>query len=181
MEKRLDLKGKIVVLRNAIPSDAQAIVDYIHIAAGETDNLSFGADDVPINLENEIEYLTSVQNSLSSAHFVAIYEGEVIASSNINAKARPRMAHVGSLGISVRKDFWHLGIGYALMDMMIVWAKSTGILRKINLTVRSDNPNAIALYNKCGFTYVGTLHDEMRVDGISVHLDAMELLFDHVG
>jgi RimJ/RimL family protein N-acetyltransferase len=88
------------------------------------------------------------------------------------------MAHVASLGISVRRDFWHMGIGYTLMNMMIEWTKATNLLKKINLTVRSDNPNAIALYRKCGFRYVGTLHDEMRIADESVDLDAMELLLD---
>jgi RimJ/RimL family protein N-acetyltransferase len=169
--------GKTVTFRHAELADAQNIVDYIHIVAGESDNLSFGADAVPITIESEIIYLKGLEDALTSAHFVAICEDEILATSNISVKMRPRMAHVGNLGISVRKDFWHLGIGFMLMTMMIDWAKSTEILKKINLTVRSDNANAIALYMKCGFKKVGTLHDEMRIAGESVDLDAMELLF----
>lgn len=177
MEKTIATKGKTIVFRHAMLSDAQAIVDYIHIVAGESDNLSFGADDAPITFETEIAYLKAMENANSCAHFVAVCDGEIIATSNLTAKARPRMAHVASLGISVRKDFWHMGIGFALMDMMIEWAKSTGIIRKINLSVRGDNANAIALYKKYGFVYVGTLHDEIRIVDESVDIDAMELLF----
>ncbi len=169
--------GKPLEVRHAVLADAQGIVDYIHIVAGESDNLSFGADAVPITLDNEMIYLKGLEDAATSAHFVAIYEGEIIATSNISTKMRPRMAHVGNLGISVRKAYWYMGIGFILMTMMIDWAKSTGVLKKINLTVRSDNANAIALYKKCGFRYVGTLHDEMRIAGESVDLEAMELLF----
>lgn len=177
MEKIILTKGKVIAFRQASIEDAQAIVDYIHLVAAESDNLSFGADAVPITLENEIEYLKSLEGSQSSAHFVALCDGVIIATSNLATKARPRMAHVASLGISVRKDFWHMGIGHELMNEMIRWAKENGVIRKINLTVRSDNLNAIALYKKCGFTYVGTFHDEMRIGDESVDLDAMELLF----
>lgn len=171
------MHGKTIVFRHAVVSDAQAIVDYIHIVAAETDNLSFGADAVPITLESEITYLKAMENAHSSAHFVAVCDQEIIATSNLSTKERPRLAHVASLGISVRKDYWRMGVGFELMEMMITWAKATGIIRKINLTVRSDNDGAIALYKKCGFEYVGTLHDELRIDVESVDLDAMELLF----
>jgi RimJ/RimL family protein N-acetyltransferase len=177
MDKSSIDSGKTLVFRMAAVEDAQAIVDYIHIVAGESDNLSFGADAVPITLENEIDYLKSLEGSKSCAHFVMLYDGMIVATSHLSTKSRARMAHVASLGISVRKDFWHLGIGHRLMDEMIRWAKEGGIIKKINLSVRSDNHHAIALYTKCGFIYIGTLHDEMRIDGVSVDLDMMELLF----
>jgi RimJ/RimL family protein N-acetyltransferase len=177
MVKPMDLAGKSFVFRMATVEDAQAIIDYIHIVAGESDNLSFGADNVPITFDNEIEYLKSLDGSKSSAHFVALCDGVIVATSHLSAKSRSRMAHVASLGISVRKDFWHRGIGHQMMNEMIRWAKDGGIIQKINLSVRSDNHNAIALYTKCGFHYAGTLHDEMRIDGVSVDLNMMELLF----
>lgn len=177
MEKSMHVNGKNIVFRMAAVEDAQAIVDYIHIVAGESDNLSFGADSVPITLENEIGYLKSLEDSKTSAHFVVLCDNSIIATSHIATKSRQRMAHVASLGISVRKDYWHMGIGHELMNEMIRWAKEGDIIKKINLTVHSDNHNAIALYTKCGFNYVGTMHDEMRIDGLSADLDAMELLF----
>jgi hypothetical protein len=72
MEKTITCNKKTVSFRSATLDDAQRIVDYIHIVAGETDNLSFGADAVPITTESEIEYLTSLMDSKTSAHFVAV-------------------------------------------------------------------------------------------------------------
>lgn len=177
METKTIRNGKTILLRKAIPEDAEMIVDYLKKVCVETDNLSFGLQDMPITLESEIEYLTKIQTSTTSVHFVVLCDDEVIATANISRKSRPRMAHVASLGISVLRDYWHLGIGSLLMEAMIDWAKAGGVIKKINLSVRSDNPVAIALYRKFGFRYVGTLHDEMRVDGRSVDLDEMELLF----
>ncbi|MHC1736043.1 MAG: N-acetyltransferase family protein [Erysipelotrichaceae bacterium] len=177
METKTIRSGKTILLRKAIPEDAVMIVDYLKKVCVETDNLSFGLQDMPITVESEIEYLTAIQTSTKSVHFVVLCDDEVIATSNISGKSRPRMAHVASLGISVLRDYWHNGVGSLLMKAMVDWAKAGGVIRKINLSVRSDNQVAIALYRKFGFRYVGTLHDEMRVDGQSVDLDEMELLF----
>lgn len=177
METKTIRNGKTILLRKAVPEDAEKIVDYLKKVCVETDNLSFGLADMPITLESEIEYLKAIQSSTVSVHFVVLCDDEVIATANISGKSRPRMAHVASLGISVLRDYWHCGVGSLLMKAMIDWAKAGGVIRKINLTVRSDNQTAIALYHKFGFRYVGTLHDEMRVDGRSVDLDEMELLF----
>lgn len=177
MENRTMRNGKTILLRKAVPEDAEKIIDYLKKVCVETDNLTFGLEDMPITLESEIEYLKAIQSSNVSVHFVVLCDDEVIATANISGKSRPRMAHVASLGISVLRDYWHCGVGSMLMKAMIDWAKAGGVIRKINLTVRSDNQTAIALYHKFGFRYVGTLHDEMRVDGQSVDLDEMELLF----
>ncbi|HAM63010.1 MAG: hypothetical protein A2Y20_00560 [Firmicutes bacterium GWF2_51_9] len=178
METKTIRNKKTILLRKAVPEDAKMIVDYLKKVCVETDNLSFGLQDMPITVESEIEYLTAIQTSTTSVHFVVFCDDEVIATSIISGKSRPRMAHVASLGISVLRDYWHLGIGSLLMKAMIDWAKAGDVIRKINLSVRSDNQVAVALYRKFGFRYVGTLHDEMRVDGQSVDLDEMELLFD---
>ena len=44
-------------------------------------------------------------------------------------------------------------------------ATITKITTKINLSVREDNPRAIALYKKCGFEVEGISKNETYLDG----------------
>jgi hypothetical protein len=178
METKTIRNGKTILLRKAIPEDAEMIVDYLKKVCVETDNLSFGLQDMPITVESEIEYLTAIQTSTvhpSISSCSATMKSSPPPTSPANPDRAWPMSH--PWGSASCATYWHFGVGSMLMKAMIDWAKAGGVIRKINLTVRSDNQVAIALYRKFGFRYVGTLHDEMRVDGQSVDLDEMELLF----
>jgi ribosomal protein S18 acetylase RimI-like enzyme len=59
-----------------------------------------------------------------------------------------------------------VGLGRRLLEMLITWATSTGVVRKINLIVRTDNRRAIALYESLGFAIEGTVtRDVLDADG----------------
>ncbi len=65
------------------------------------------------------------------------------------------MSHRAELGITVIQNEWNKGIGSILMEKLIEYAKQAGI-EILNLEVRSDNKNAIHLYEKYGFRHIGT-------------------------
>ena len=67
--------------------------------------------------------------------------------------------------MSVRKQYWGLGIGSLMLDALIAWARDTQIIKKINLRVRTDNQRAIALYERKGFVFEGTIRREIFLDG----------------
>ncbi|MFH1927275.1 MAG: GNAT family protein [Chloroflexota bacterium] len=56
-------------------------------------------------------------------------------------------------------------MGSLMLDTLIDWAKDTGIIKKINLRVRTDNQRAIQLYEGKGFVREGTIRMEMFLDG----------------
>jgi ribosomal protein S18 acetylase RimI-like enzyme len=62
--------------------------------------------------------------------------------------------HAVDLGINIIGDFRRIGIGKAMMDYMIGWAKEKGY-EKITLSVFSTNQRAINLYKKFGFKIEG--------------------------
>ena len=84
---------------------------------------------------------------------------------NFAAGKRPRTQHTGEFGMSVRRDDWGLGIGSRLLDALINWARSSGIVTKINLRVRTDNERAMALYRAKGFILEGTISRDLCVNG----------------
>ena len=64
-------------------------------------------------------------------------------------------AHVGSLGIIVKKKYRDKGVGYHLIDMAIKESKKLNKKQKLILSCFSNNERAIHLYNKVGFKIIG--------------------------
>ena len=46
-----------IKIQRALPEDAQALLDYIRIIGGESDNLSFGAEGLPFTVEQEADFI----------------------------------------------------------------------------------------------------------------------------
>jgi ribosomal protein S18 acetylase RimI-like enzyme len=76
----------------------------------------------------------------------SIYSNEVVGFAFIKLKNQ----YYGELGIGIRDDFQGMGLGSKLMDNLIKVAQREG-LKKIRLTVLTDNYRAIRLYEKFGF------------------------------
>lgn len=68
---------------------------------GETENLSFGAEEVPLD-ETEQAYLRSQCESADNVQYLAKANGEIIGTASLNRKPR-RMSHRGEFGISLKK------------------------------------------------------------------------------
>lgn len=56
-------KKNAFTITRARPEDAAALLDYLKIVGGETDNLSFGAEGVPLAPEEEQAYLRTQVDS----------------------------------------------------------------------------------------------------------------------
>lgn len=160
-------------IRSIRVEDAEKMLEYLDIISGESDNLSFGAGEFGMSLEGEISYLEKLVENENQISLVAICNDEIIANLSYSGGQRPRNRHCGEFGISVRKDFWNMGIGNVLMAEMINWAKSSKYCEKINLRVREDNLNAIFLYEKFGFEKEGLLLKEMKINGEFVNFILM--------
>lgn len=152
------LEDTSLTLREATPDDAAAILRMLEYIGGETDFLTFGAGEFDMSEEDERAYLAAQRDSPTGLYLVACREdGEVVGSLSFSTPARRRMRHAGTFGVSVARAYWGHGVGTALMEMLISWARANPIVRKINLEVRTDNTRAIALYLKLGFVVEGTL------------------------
>jgi L-phenylalanine/L-methionine N-acetyltransferase len=87
----------------------------------------------------------------------ACVEGEVVGNLGLETHPdRPRMRHVGSIGMAVRDDWQGKGVGTALMEAALDLADNWLNLTRIELRVYVDNPAAVALYKRFGFEIEGT-------------------------
>ena len=161
--------GRDLLIREACPEDAGAILDYVEEVSGETDFLSFGPGEFKQTKAAEEAFLRQCRNVDHQLFLLGLVEGMIVSALTFSAGNRPRVRHRGEFGISVRKDHWSLGIGSLMLDTLLVWAKHVGRVKKINLRVRTDNHRAIALYKSKGFVIEGTIHKEICIDGQFYH------------
>lgn len=162
-----------IIIREALAEDAEQIIAYTKIVGDETDNLTFGKSGLPVSLEQEEKFLKRVHDDKTSIHLVACKNGKIIGNGSLSGLPR-RMCHRAELGLTVRRNYWHQGIGSMLLTELIKYAKGSGI-EIINLEVRSDNLNAIHLYEKFGFRRIGTLPAYFKINGHYVDFEIMYL------
>src|SRR4030095_12783639 len=82
--------------------------------------------------------------------FIASADDKVVGWCDVSPKPRPVFRHSGILGIGVTKPYRGRGIGTALIGTTLEAARAKGLTR-IELTVRTDNDRAKALYERFGF------------------------------
>lgn len=153
--------------------DAEELLEYLKIIGSETDNLSFGAEGILLDVEEERKYLDELAKSLNDIQLLAKANGEIIGTASLIRK-KNRMRHRAEFGISVKKAWWGCGVASTLMEYILLFAKSTGV-EQINLEVRSDNKRAIALYKKFGFHKLCTFPGFFKINGELVDFDFMNL------
>lgn len=158
--------GRTLILRDPALEDAQEMVDYLKIVGSETDFLLADENGIEgLTLEGEREWITGTLTAANTKMFVGTVDGEIVLVCDVRAAGRSRIAHVGGIAISIKKAYWHLGIGNIAMRAMIDYAKSTGKLRLLSLEVREGNDRAIALYKRFGFVEVGRHKGKINIRG----------------
>ncbi|MGG2466481.1 GNAT family N-acetyltransferase [Paraclostridium bifermentans] len=177
--KEIKLKnGKTAILRSPIKEDAQAMIDYLNIIGGESDFITFGKNEFSMNVEAEQNYIERINSMDNSKNVLIIIEDEIVGIASITSVQKERMKHNGTLGISIRKKYWGIGLGSEIMAYLIDWAKSNKITKKINLLVREDNIKGVKLYEKFGFEKEGLLKKDICVNGVYYNTITMGLYID---
>ena len=154
--------GRKYTLRSAEPEDAPLMLKYMKIMLGETPFLLRSPEEFNYTAEDEARVLAGRKDDPRSLMLVAEMDGEIIAAADVCSHgAKSRLWHRGEVGISVRKDFWRQGIGSAMMDRLVAFAREAGY-EQLELTVESKNIRAINLYLKNGFVVYGTRPHGMK-------------------
>lgn len=167
------MEDRLFTIERARPEDAAALLDYLKIVGGETDNLSFGPEGVPLSVEAEQNYLRAQWGSQDNAQYVARAAGELIGTASLNRRPN-RMRHRGVFGISLKRAWWGCGAAPALMGEILTFARENGF-EQLDLEVRSDNRRAIRLYEKYGFRRLCTFPNYLKIHGEPVDCDFMSL------
>ena len=157
--------GQTVLIREPIREDAPELVTYLQKIGGESDFLTFGPGEFSVSVSDEEAMLEENRNVKNKIMILALVENNVIGCLNFAGGARARIQHTGEFAVSVLKDYWDQGICTAMVQELILWAKNSNVIRKLNLRVRSDNVRAVRVYEKFGFVQEGLITREFFMSG----------------
>jgi RimJ/RimL family protein N-acetyltransferase len=130
-------------VRQARPDDGRAMAELFAAIAEERDGI---ATEPPVDVEQRaVQFAASAPASL-----VAVAGGRIVGSLHVEVSR----FGFGELGMSVDCRWRGRGVGSALLQAAIDWARGQG-LHKLSLEVFPHNTAGIALYKKAGFTEEG--------------------------
>ena len=109
-------------------------------------------------------------------HFVAVVEGRVVGTCDIDRGDRFGFEHTGHLAMAVLREFRRQGIGSRLLSAALGRAEAIG-LERVDLGVYASNTAAIGLYGKHGFVEEGRRPNARKLDGVYDDLVVMGLIF----
>ncbi|KRN27662.1 hypothetical protein IV38_GL001874 [Lactobacillus selangorensis] len=139
-----------ITIREAVPDDAAALLKVFEQLNQETNFVVLTPSELKLTPETEAMELADLYDSDNNALFVALAGSQIIGLVRMTADLDVHTGHIGDLGIAVLKDYWHCGIGTALMETIMDWAEHSPLAR-LELTVQRRNNRAIALYERFGF------------------------------
>jgi RimJ/RimL family protein N-acetyltransferase len=131
------------ILRPARVGDARAMAQLMAAVAEEGDGI---ATEPPVDVEQRaVLFARSAAESV-----VAVASGQIIGMLHVEVSRHG----FGELGMLVDGGWRRRGVGSALVQAAIDWARAQG-LHKLCLEVFAHNTAAIALYRKSGFVEEG--------------------------
>jgi len=144
------------VVRPAEPGDAQALTRLAAAVSAEPQGWLISADGEWRSVGEERRYLRAVRRYEHAAVFVAerSVDGAIVGRLSVARDTHPASAHVADVGLMVAKDARRKGVGWALLEAAVYWARSSGV-RKLELHVFPWNEPAIRLYERFGFEREG--------------------------
>ncbi|WP_100489324.1 GNAT family N-acetyltransferase [Sporolactobacillus pectinivorans] len=170
---------KDIIIREAVKEDASEMFSYLNKIGTESNFLTFRfVEELQLNIVKLEKSIESIYKRNNAINLVAELNGEIVGNLKFSGGTKVRVAHTGEFGITVLKNYGGRGIGTKLLSTFIEWSKSSRVIRKINLRVRTDNEKAIHLYKKFGFVKEGTIKRDFLIDGIFYDCFAMGLFID---
>ncbi len=157
--------GHHALIRRLVAEDASNVLEYLKTVGGETNYLLLDERGLEVSVDEEKAILDRFYHHPISLLIGCFIDGELASVANLSVSDRWKIRHIGKIGVSVKKKFWRQRIGFKMMEIMIEYAKSKQQLDIIQLEVRTDNYNAINLYETLGFFPVGTIPKATKIDG----------------
>lgn len=164
-------------IREAQPSDAEPLIAYVQRLAEEPDiDVPLAPGEFSLTVEEEEQLLADWHAAGNCIMLVAEVDGRIVGQLGCRGGTRKASLHAVRLGMSVARGWRNRGIGTALLERAVEWARDTGVVKRIELNVYVRNVGAIHLYEKSGFEIEGRRRRAIRHGGEYVDDYVMALL-----
>jgi L-phenylalanine/L-methionine N-acetyltransferase len=149
-----------VIVRRAEPADAEGLTELGDAVGSEPEGWLVTTNGWR-NANDERRYLRAIRRYPDAAVFVAEDDGLIVGRLSIARDQHPASKHVADLGLMVAATHRRRGIGTALLDAAVRWARAADV-RKLELHVFPWNEAAIKLYESYGFVREGLRRGHYR-------------------
>ncbi len=161
--ERYPLKdGKVLIIRTPVENDAEDLIQQMKTVDCETKFLAREPGEFSFTVEQEKSF---IKNSLSNENMLFLISevnGKIVGNCSVGRiSSQKRFLHRASMGIALKKDFWHMGIGKRMMNACIKWCKQNDI-EQLELDVVTHNFRALSMYLSLGFQVFGTKKHAMK-------------------
>lgn len=154
--------GKAAYLSSPEVKDAQELIDYLSQTAGETEYVLRYPEEVHMTLEQEERFIGQVVSSDYDMMAVCKVDGKIAGNCHLMMNGRIKTKHRASVAIALYKEYWNLGIGSKMFELMIETAREKGI-EQLELEFIEGNVRGEALYKKMGFETVSFKPNAIRL------------------
>lgn len=168
---RLSVGGGPAVLRPLQRGDASGMLTLEHALSVEGIGAVRRPEELPADeagmLRELRPFLDGSLRPPSGLHMVVASEGggrvPILGSGELRRLPPGRLFHGAMLSLGVHPGARRKGIGRALLEALLGWARTQAILR-VELSVRADNQPARGLYAAFGFVEEGRRRRFVRLD-----------------
>ncbi len=136
----------------------KALVDAPYMLSTVEDLAKLSLEDI----EKELEYYSANPNYIK---LVAEFENEVVGVMDFKNGNKEKIAHQGSFAMTVLPQYRNHGVGRALVESLLTWARNNETIEKICLEVMEDNHGAIKLYKSLNFVEEGRKAKAVKMKG----------------
>jgi RimJ/RimL family protein N-acetyltransferase len=157
--------GRQILLRHVEVSDAARVIEFVHGFVYDEEYVPLVEGEFNPTLEEEEQLLSNYVERSNALFLVAEFEGKIVGNINVDGNQRQIMRHTAVFGMGMHKEWQSCGLGTAILEVAISWAKSNAELEILFLQVYAENEAGLALYRKMGFIQHGRIPNFFKQNG----------------
>lgn len=152
-----------IIIRERVIEDVNEFCEFLSKLDHESKYMLFESGERNISKDVILNNIKKVINN-GDICYVAIDNDKIIGYVIAVKDQFIRTQHIATIVIGILEEYCSNGIGYSLFQYIIKWAKGCNV-KKLELTVITENKRAIYLYRKFGFEIEGTRKISTLIDG----------------
>ena len=154
----------MTVIREIKIEDSEEYLRLCKILDEETKFRPYDPGERNFSDEEQKHKIADVLNSTNSIILVAEENGELVGYISATGSNLNRLKHSTKIGIAIKLSCCGKGIGKELFYALENWARKNK-LKRLELTVMTDNIGALILYKKMGFEIEGIKRKSLFING----------------
>ncbi len=152
-----------IIIRERVIDDVNEFCNFLKKLERETKFIFFECGERKINKKAVAQNIEKVIKN-GDICYVATDDNKIIGYVIAIKGHSSSNSHIATIVSGLLSEYNNQGIGYSLYQNVIKWANESNI-KKLELTVITDNKVAIYLYRKFGFEIEGTRKMASLLDG----------------